>query len=47
MVSFDVDSLFTMVPVKETIKYLEEILPTLNLDIPVTKKKFINLIRMS
>ena len=46
LVSFDVDSLFTMVPVKETIKYLEEILPTLNLDIPVTKKKFIDLIRL-
>ena len=39
-----------MVPVKESIKYLEEILPSLNLDIHLdiwtTKKKFIDLIRL-
>ena len=39
LVSFDVESLFTMVPVKDTIKYLEEIIPRLNLDIPITNKK--------
>ena len=46
LVSFDVESLFTMVPVDETIKYLEEIMPSLNLDIPVTNKKFVDLIRL-
>ena len=35
-----------MVPVKDTIKYLEEIIPRLNLDIPITNKKFIDLIKL-
>ena len=46
LVSFDVDSLFTMVPVKETLKYLEEIIPELGLNIPITNKKFIELVRL-
>jgi hypothetical protein len=46
MVSFDVDSLFTKVPVDETLQFLERKLPELNLDLPVSNEDFIKLIRV-
>ena len=46
MVSFDVDSLFTSVPVKECIDLLSDELPRLNLDLPIPNNVFIKLIRL-
>ena len=46
MVSFDVDSLFTSVPVQECIDLLSNELPHLNLDLPVPNNIFIQLIKL-
>ena len=46
LVSFDVNSLFTKVPIEETLIFLERKLPTLDLDLPIPVEKFIKLIRV-
>ena len=46
MVSFDVKSLFTKVPVLECLQFIKEKLPTTNLDIPVSCDVFIRLIEL-
>ena len=46
MVSFDVKSLFTKVPVLECLQFIKEKLPTANLDIPVSCDVFIRLIEL-
>ena len=45
LVSFDVNSLFTKVPIEETLTFLERKLPDLNLDLPVPVEKFLKLVR--
>ena len=44
--SFDVNSLFTKVPIEETLTFLERKLPTLDLDLPISVDEFIKLIRV-
>ena len=46
MISFDVDSLFTSVPVQECIDLLSNELSRLNLDLPVSNSVFIKLIQL-
>lgn len=46
MVSLDVNSLFTKVPIDETIAFLKRKLPTLNLDLPLPVSTFIKLIEL-
>ena len=46
MLSLDVDSLFTKVPVQETIEFLKRKLPSLNLNLPIPCEVFIDLIEL-
>ena len=46
MVSFDVKSLFTNVPVSECVQFLKEKLPTTNLNIPFSNSIFIQLLEL-
>lgn len=46
MLSLDVDSLFTRVPIEDILAILEEKLPDLNLDLPISLSKFIKLIKL-
>ena len=46
IVSFDVESLYTNIPVTETINLIENRLPELNLNLPISNDIFIKLIRI-
>ena len=46
LISLDVESLFTKVPVSETIDFLRRKLPDCNLDIPIDLNRFIDLIEL-
>ena len=46
MVSFDVKSLFTNVPVSECVQFLKERLPTTNFNIPFSNSVFIKLLEL-
>ena len=46
MLSLDVDSLFTKVPVTETIEFLKRKLPTWNLNLPIDPNSFVKLVEL-
>ena len=46
MVSFDVDSLFTNVPIDETLNFLEDFLPRSGVQLPFSVEILLNLIRL-
>ena len=46
MVSFDVDSLFTNVPIDETLKFLEDFLPRSGVQLPFSVEILLNLLRL-
>ena len=46
MVSFDVESLFTKVPVNECIEFLRNNIDNLNLELPIPNDMFVSLIEL-